>query len=292
VYAPSSTVGPMENVVVSAGGTNGQLAGGGTTSTSIAFPGATLGVGATLTLDASSTPPNGIVSAATRRVAQNGVSVLEYLLVEASQTVNFTGTPALQFVLPAADVNALGTYTLEIYNSNSAGAGFTTLSTGVLSGSTVSFAAGTTAFSVPATPAFVVFALVLTLPGPSPSPSPTASASPTPSGSPTATPSPGSNSLTPSATYLIFASATAAPQAFTITELNGAALTESDTCTTAGVTIVSVLPSGTTTPTANVLNVSVTPHAVGTCSITYQDSVGNSASVGVTVSNPAPIVIQ
>ena len=52
VYAPPSTVGPMENVVVSAGGTNGQLAGGGTTSTSIAFPGATLGVGATLTLDA------------------------------------------------------------------------------------------------------------------------------------------------------------------------------------------------------------------------------------------------
>jgi hypothetical protein len=98
--------------------------------------------------------------------------------------------------------------------------------------------------------------------------------------------------LTPSTAYLVFASATASPQAFTITELNGAALTESDTCTGGGVSFVTVAPSGTTTPTANVLNVSVTPHAVGTCSVTYQDSAGNSATVGVTVSNPAPIVIQ
>jgi len=282
----------MENAVVLAGGTNVLLAGGGTTSTNVAFPSATLGIGATLTLDATTTPPNGIVTAATRRVAQNNASVLEYLLVESTATVDFSGTPALTFLLPAGDVNVAGTYTLELYESANSGQGFTTLSTGVLSGSTVTFAAGTTPFVIPVTPAFVVFALVLTVPGPSPSPSPTSSASATPTGSPSPTPSPGANSLTPSTPYLIFASATASPQAFTITELNGAALTESDTCTTGGVSIVTVVPGGTTTPVQNVLNVSVAPRTVGTCTVMYQDSVGNSATVGVTVSNPAPIVIQ
>lgn len=290
VPTPAPTFGPTASVIIAAGGTNASLAGGGTTSTAFAFPAASAGVGGTLSLAASTSAPNGTVPFATRRAAQSNVTtVLQYVLVESSVAATFAGTPALTFVLPAEDVVAGGTYQLSLYQSTDSSAGYVTLSTGTLTGSTVTFAAGTTAFSIPATPGFVVFALTLTVPGPSPSPS--ASASATPSGSPTPTPTPGSNTVTASAPYLTFASPTAPPQAYTITETTSAALTESDTCTTGLVTIVTVA-SGPEMQGQNSFQVTVTPHAVGTCAITYQDGGGNAATVGVTVSLPAPIVIQ
>ena len=287
---PAPTPGLTANATVGAAGTSAILAGGGTTTATFAFPGATTGVGSTLTLTASTQAPVGGASAS--RAPQSVKSILEYVTVLSSAAVTFSGTPALTFALPAADVVAGGTYGLELYNSTAPGTGFVTLSTGTLSGSTLTFPAGTTPFSIPVAPAFVVFALTLTVPGPSPSPSPTPTATPTPSGSPTATPTPGTNSVSASTPYLTFAGPSASPQPVTITEQNGAALTETDTCTSGAVSIVSVTPGGTTTPAQNSISVTVTPEAVGTCAFTYKDAAGNSATVGVTVSNPAPIVIQ
>ena len=287
---PTQPPGLTATATVGSAGTSALLAGGGTTTTTFAFPGATAGVGSTLTLTASTQAP--VAGASLRRAPQSIKSILEYVTVESSAAVTFTGTPALTFVLPAADVNAAGTYTLELYNSTAPGTGFVTLSTGTLNGSTLTFPAGTTPFSIPVAPAFVVFALALTVPGPSPTPTATPTGTPTPSASPSATPTPGTNIVSASTPYLTFAGPSASPQPVTITEQNGAALTETDTCTTGSVTIVAVTPGGTTTPAQNTISVTVTPEAVGTCAFTYKDAAGNSATVGVTVSNPAPIVIQ
>lgn len=295
VHTPAApTPGLVTTATVGSTGTSASLGGGGTTSTGVTFPGASAGVGSTLTLTASSTAPDGVSGASAQRSAQTvSSSILEYVLVQSSETVTFAGTPGFSFVLPSSDIVSGAVYTLEQYTSTDSGAGFVTIGTGTLNSSTLTFAAGTTPFTIAATPAYVIFALKMTVTT-SPTPSPTPTVSPSPGGSPTPAPTepPGQNTITATTAFLTFAAPTAAPQSFTVNEINGAPLIESDTCTSGGTSYVTIAPTGTSEPNGESLVVTVTPVAVGTCSVKYQDPAGNSVSVGITVSNPAPIVIQ
>jgi hypothetical protein len=295
VHTPAaSTPGLVATVTVGSTGTSASLAGGGTTSTGVTFPGASAGVGSTLTLTASTTAPEGATGASVQRSAQTvSSSILEYILIQSTATATFAGTPALSFVLSSSDIVSGAVYTLEEYNSTDSGAGFVTVGTGSLSGSTLSFAAGSTPLTIAATPAYVIFALKMTVTT-TPSPSPTPTVSPSPGGSPTPVPTepPGQNTITATTQFVTFAAPTASPQSFTVNETNGAPLIESDTCTSGQTTYVTISPTGTSEPNGESLLVTLTPVAVGTCSVKYQDPAGNSVSVGITVSNPAPIVIQ
>jgi len=152
----------------SAGGTQAIPAAATGISATVTYPSLTAGAGTNLTIAVTGfTPPSGTPG------LNPPNSPVDYFSFTDPSTVTFSGFPAFSFTLPTGITTASKQFYIALYDPKNAAAGFQAgySGPGTVSGQTVTFAAGSTPFTLSAglTYNFVLYSVST---GPAPSPSP------------------------------------------------------------------------------------------------------------------------
>ena len=266
---------------------------------SFTLPAATLPANDTLSVTTTTTIPSGVtpLSAGRRvRATSSGLQVLYYQGLQFSQSATFPAYPAFTIALPSGYNTSQGVFELAFYDGN--GWTYPLGSAGVPNGQTLSFssAAGPVTYQANRT---YYFALYYAPTPPTPTPTPTATPVPTATPTPTATPLPTATPV-PTATPTPTPTPTPIPTPGPLTAApsvlsflgTGASLaktvTVSSTFSTASFSASACTnPQSTTVATVGPVaangTFSVTPQAVGACTIDVSDGTNRHTSVSVTV---------
>lgn len=297
--AANATPAPVSVSIPSADGLSG----------SIVLPAAVIPANTTLQVTTATTLPSGVAAlSAGRRIASvSGATVLYYQGLRFSEDVTFPSYPALTIVLPSLYNTSLGSYQLAFWNGSAWSQPFG--APGTPSGAQVAFAgvSGPVTFAANTT---YVFALYYQQNAPAPAPSVTPSASPSPTATPTTAPS-ATPTTAPTAMPTTAPTATPVPTPSPVPTVGplsvnpptltfngtGSDLTATVTASSANYTgaySASTCVSGTTT-VATVSGFTnsaftVTPAAVGSCTIDVSDDLSRHASVTVTVTTSSVTV--
>lgn len=168
---PAPTPTPANSVTFalqSSGGTQAIPAANTGISATVTYPNITAGAGTQLTIAVSGfTPPSGIPN------LNPPNSPIDYFSFTDPSAVTFSGFPAFSFTLPAGITTASKQFYIAFYDPKNAAAGFQTgySGPGTVSGQTVTFATGSTPFTMSAGLAYN-FVLYSVSTGPTPAPSP------------------------------------------------------------------------------------------------------------------------
>ncbi len=237
----------------------------------------------TLTITTTTTIPSGVApltAGRSVRSTSSGLEVLYYQGLQFRQATTFPAFPAFVISLPSGYDPSKGVFGLAFYDGN--GWTYPLGSAGVPNGQTLSFSAASGPVTYQANRSYY-FALYYSPAPPTPTPTPTATPVPTstpvPTATPVATPVPTPGPLTASPNVLSFLGTGASlAQTVTVSSTSYNGSFSASACTNAqSTTVATVGPVG-----ANG-TFSVTPQAVGACTIDVSDAANRHISVSVTV---------
>lgn len=269
------------------------------------LPATTLPANDSLTITTTTTIPSGVApltAGRSVRSTSSGLEVLYYQGLQFTQTTTFPAFPAFVISLPSGYDPSMGVFGLAFYDGN--GWTYPLGSAGVPNGQTLSFSAASGPVTYQANRSYY-FALYYSptppapTPSPTPTPAPTATpvptatpaptttpvptatpaptATPTPTPTPTPVPTPGPLTASPNVLSFLGTGASLA-QTVTVSSTFYTGAFSASACTNAqSTTVATVGPVGTNG------TFSVTPQAVGACTIDVSDAANRHTSVSVTV---------
>ncbi|HEY0381915.1 MAG TPA: hypothetical protein VGC72_06925 [Candidatus Elarobacter sp.] len=258
-------------------------------SGSLTLPATTLPANDTLTITTTTTIPSGVAPLAAGRnvrATSSGLEVLYYQGLQFTQVTTFPAYPAFVISLPPGYDPSQGVFGIAFYDGN--GWTYPLGSAGVPNGQTLSFSAASGPVTYQANRSYY-FALYYSPTPPSPTPTPTATPVPTATPTPTSTPvptatpvptpvpTPGPLTASPNALSFLGTGASLA-QTVTVSSTFYTGSFSASACTNAQSTTVA-----TVGPVAGDGTFSVTPQAVGACTIDVSDAANRHTSVSVTV---------